>query len=225
MACGLGAVLFAIHQRYFEGALILILGGIFDSVDGRLARLTGTESNFGEQFDSMSDMISFGFAPAILMYQKYLHQFGRLGVAVTFSYVLFGALRLARFNASMHKIPSVYFQGLPSPVSAGAIAGYILLAGKYPALDRFPGIPAAYTFIYGLMMITDIPFPSFKESEWIRRHKRTSLFIFFLIAVLTFIYYKIMFALGITVYVVLSLVFVRKRYIKTLFQWKDEDDH
>ena len=141
MACGLASIHFSIKARYTEAATILILGAIFDLVDGRLARLTGTSSNFGEQFDSMSDMTSFAMAPALLMHQKYFQGFGRLGIAVTFSYVLFGALRLARFNASLHKVPSTYFQGLPTPCAAMAIIGLVLCFEAHPSLDTVAIVP------------------------------------------------------------------------------------
>ena len=227
MACGFAGVVLAIGGRYYEAALVLILGAIFDSVDGRLARLTGTQSSFGEQFDSMSDMISFGLAPSILMYQKYLHEFERLGVAVAFIYVLFAALRLARFNASINKVSSGHFQGLPSPGAALAIVGYILLADKYPVIEKFYWGPMVYTFFYGILMVTNIPFNSFKDSKWAHKHKRSMLFICFIIAILTFIYYRIMFAIGMLLYTLSSLViyFKRRGEFENFFPWREEDEN
>ena len=224
MACGLAGIILAIKQEYHEASTILILGVIFDSVDGRVARLTGTQSSFGEQFDSMSDMISFVVAPAILMYQKYLHPLERPGAGVTFIYVLFGALRLARFNAGIHKVSTAYFQGLPSPGAALAIVGYIFLANKYPFLDDFPLIPLVYTGLYAILMISKIPFKSFKDSDWIQKHKKAALFFFFLGASLTFIYYEVMFVFGMAFYVLLSCIIYlkRRREFGEAFPWKEE---
>ncbi len=227
MACGFGSVIFAIKGKYYEASMVLVLGAVFDSVDGRVARLTGTQSSFGEQFDSMSDMISFGFAPSLLMYQRYLHEFGRLGATVSFIYVLFAALRLARFNASINRVSSAYFQGLPSPGAALAIVGYILLANKYPIIDEFLLAPMIYTFFYGILMVTNVPFNSFKDSEWVRKHKRSALFLFFIGAALTFSYYKIVFALGMAIYTLISFViYLRwRREFGDVFQWKEEDEN
>ncbi len=226
MACGFASVLFSIKGDYHQAALVLILGAIFDSVDGRVARFTRTQSSFGEQFDSMSDMISFGFAPAILMYQKYLYKFERLGIAVTFIYILFSALRLARFNSSINKIPNSYFQGLPSPCAALAMVGHILFNEAYPDIVDFSFFPVVYVFFYSTLMVTNIPFNGLKDSEWVRRHKRSALFIFFIGTILTFVYYKIMFLLSIAVYSFFSLgiYFKRRKEFGNAFQWKEGDE-
>ena len=211
MACGFSSVLFSIKENYYEAAMVLILGAAFDSVDGRVARLTKTQSSFGEQFDSISDMISFGLAPAILMYQRYLYKFERLGIAVTFIYVLFSALRLARFNASINKVPSSYFQGLPSPVAALGLVGYVLFSEKYPEINNFLFIPMVYTLFYAILMITNIPFNSFKDSQWVRKHKHITFLAFLIGIILTFVYYRIMFFLGVTAYTFFSLVIYLKK--------------
>ena len=206
--------------------MALVLGAAFDSVDGRVARLTKTQSSFGEQFDSISDMISFGLAPAILMYQKYLYKFERLGIAIAFIYVLFSALRLARFNASINKIPSSYFQGLPSPAAALGLVGYVLLSEKYPGINNFLFIPAAYTLFYAILMITNIPFNSFKDSKWVHKHKRIAFLLFLIGIILTFVYYRIMFFFIIAIYTFLSLIIYLKRYREfgNMFQWKEGDE-
>ena len=108
------------------------MGALFDSVDGRVARLTGTQSSFGEQFDSLSDLISFGMAPAMIYYFKFLAGSGRPGMVVAFIFLLCGALRLARFNANIDKVSSDYFQGLPIPGAATAVIGFILLSVAFP---------------------------------------------------------------------------------------------
>lgn len=224
MACGFTSIIFSTTEMYFEAAMILILGAIFDSVDGRVARLTGTASHFGEQFDSMSDIVSFGVAPAFLMYEKYLFKFGRLGGAVAFIYLLCAALRLARFNANLSKIRSDFFQGLPSPGAALGIVGLILLANRFPILDGYAYIWIFYTVFYGILMVTTIPFHSFKDGALVKNHKRMLLFIFFLGATLTVVYYRIIFALGMALYVFLSLgfYFYKIKEFGDAFQWSED---
>lgn len=226
MACGFSSMVLTTRGLHFEAAMILILGAIFDSVDGRVARLTGTSSSFGEQFDSMSDAVSFGVAPAFLMYQKYLYQYGRLGAVVSFIYLLCAALRLARFNANISKVRSDFFQGLPSPGAALAIIGLVLLSDRFPVVDEYSYIWMVYTAFYGILMVTTIPFHSFKDGQLIRNHKRMLLFIFFLIAALTVVYYRIMFAVGMALYVVLSLVFYfyKMKEFGDAFQWSEESE-
>lgn len=226
MACGFASMIFSSRGMHYEAAMILILGAIFDSVDGRVARLTGTSSSFGEQFDSLSDAVSFGVAPAFLIYQKYLIDYGRLGAVVSFIYLLCGALRLARFNANISKVRSDFFQGLPSPGAAMGILGLVLLADRFPIIDEYAGFTLIYTAIYGILMITTIPFHSFKNSELVRRHKRAMLFIFFICAALTVIYYRIMFFVGMASYVVISLVyyFYKIKEFGDAFEWSEEAD-
>ncbi len=227
MACGFSSMVLSTRGLYFEAAMILILGAIFDSVDGRVARLTGTSSNFGEQFDSMSDAVSFGVAPAFLMYQKYLFEYGRLGAVISFLYLLCAALRLARFNANISKIRSDFFQGLPSPGAALAIIGLILLSDRYPVIDEYSYIWMFYTAFYGILMVTTIPFHSFKDGQLIRNHKRMLLFVFFLGAALTVVYYRVMFALGMALYVFISLgfYFYKMKEFGDAFQWSEESEN
>lgn len=226
MACGFSSMVLASRGMHYEAAMILILGAIFDSVDGRVARLTGTSSHFGEQFDSLSDAVSFGVAPAFLMYNKYLFDYGRLGAVISFFYLLCAALRLARFNANLTKVRSDFFQGLPSPGAALAIIGLILLADRFPVIDEYSMYTMIYTGIFGLLMITTIPFYSFKNSDFVRRHKRMILFFFFVGAALTVIYYRIMFAVGMTGYVLISLFYYvyKIKEFGDAFEWSEDSD-
>jgi CDP-diacylglycerol--serine O-phosphatidyltransferase len=226
MACGFTSMLLSTRGEYYSAAMILILGAIFDSVDGRVARLTGTSSSFGEQFDSLSDAVSFGVAPAFLIFQKYLYQYGRLGAVVSFLFLLCAALRLARFNANLAKVRSDFFQGLPSPGAALAIIGLVLLSDKFPIVDDYSFLALFYTAFYGILMITTLPFHSFKNSDLAKNKKRALLLFFFFGAALTVIYYKIMFALGMAGYVVISLVYylLKMKEFGDAFQWTEESD-
>ena len=132
IGCGFMAIMFSIQGDFYKSCMLIILGAIFDSVDGRVARMTGTQSAFGEQFDSLSDLISFGIAPSIIFYNKFLLDSGRLGMVVSFLFLLCGALRLARFNANIDKVKSDYFQGLPIPGAAAAIIGFVLVSSEFP---------------------------------------------------------------------------------------------
>ena len=112
MGCGFFSIVLAWKGEFYNACMLLFLGAIFDSVDGRVARLTGTQSTFGEQFDSISDVISFGIAPALLVYNRFFLDLNKFGIMISFVYCLCGALRLARFNANIDKVSSTFFQGL-----------------------------------------------------------------------------------------------------------------
>ena len=144
---------------FWAQRFLVVLGGVFDLVDGKIARLMGLESLFGEQFDSMSDLMSFGLAPAFLIYNHSLASLGRLGGVVAFLYVLCAALRLARFNANIEKVSSNFFQGLPSPGAAMAIVGYVFLGDiiGFPSED-LAFIALFYTALYSIFMISNLPF-------------------------------------------------------------------
>lgn len=225
MACGFAAIVLSYKGSFYEGCLILGLGAIFDSVDGRVARLTGTQSSFGEQFDSLSDLISFGMAPAFLVYNQFLEPLGRLGYVVAFIYVLCGALRLARFNANIDKVSSDFFQGLPIPGAALAMIGLVLFSIEFPQLKELAFVAAIYTVLYGILMISNIPFFSFKNSELVKRYKKLALVIIFLLLSLIFIYDQLMVAIIMGLYVIGSLIYffrVRGR-LDEIFNWISDE--
>jgi len=227
MACGFACTLFAFQGDFYKACMILILGAIFDSVDGRVARLTGTQSAFGEQFDSLSDAISFGFAPAVLMYQKFLHIYGRAGLVVSFVFLLCGALRLARFNANIDKVKSDYFQGLPIPGGAMAMIGFVLVSLEYPWLQRYSQGIIAYVLFFSMLMISNIPFFSFKNATWAKTHKKATLFLIFVLFALIFIYEQLMVAFILWTYVLgcLAYFFTHKGEMSGIFEWKNEKEN
>jgi CDP-diacylglycerol--serine O-phosphatidyltransferase len=139
-------------------------------MDGRVARMTGTQSSFGEQFDSLSDLISFGVAPAFLFYFRFLQEAGRPGMILAFLFMLCGALRLARFNANISVIDKRFFQGLPSPAAAALVAGLVWLATDLretrwiDATGRdLAWLAWAVTVYAGVTMFSNAPFYSFKD--------------------------------------------------------------
>jgi CDP-diacylglycerol--serine O-phosphatidyltransferase len=226
MACGFIAILYGFHGEFYKACMFIVLGAIFDSVDGRVARLTNTQSSFGEQFDSMSDLISFGVSPAIVYYFRFLSDSGRPGMVAAFFFILCGALRLARFNANIDKNKSDYFQGLPIPGGATAAISLILISLSMPEIVSFRPLTVGYLLFYAALMISNVPFPSFKNSEWVRKHKKQVLMVIFLIFASLFIYEEVMIPAIITFYVLASLVYwlTHRQKFEGIFEWEEEPD-
>lgn len=228
MACGFFSVILGWRGEFYQASMLLILGAVFDSVDGRVARMTGTQSAFGEQFDSISDVVTFGVAPAFLVYNKFFFDMGRIGLITSFIFLLCGALRLARFNANIDKVSSDFFQGLPIPSGALAIVGLILFTDAYPQakIMENPWIAIVYVLFYAFLMISNIPFNSFKNSPWVKSHKKRVLFIIFMIMILILLAYEIMIGGLILLYVLGSLLyfFKNKGALEEMFHWKGEED-
>jgi CDP-diacylglycerol--serine O-phosphatidyltransferase len=161
---GFYAVVMAMNGRYDLAALGIFCAMVLDSLDGRVARMTNTQSAFGEQMDSLSDMVSFGAAPALIAYEWALKGLGRWGWIAAFVYCACAALRLARFNVNTQVVDKRYFQGLPSPGAAAIVAGFIWImtdAGIKGANVAWPMFGVA--LVAGLTMVTNLPFYSFKD--------------------------------------------------------------
>jgi len=161
---GFYAVIMSINGRFDLATLGIFAAMVLDSLDGRVARLTHTQSAFGEQMDSLADMVSFGAAPALIAYEWVLRDLGRWGWIAAFVYCACAALRLARFNVNTAVVDKRYFQGLPSPAAAALVAGFIWLATE-AGLHR-PDLVwpmFALTLYAGLTMVTNVPFYSFKD--------------------------------------------------------------
>jgi CDP-diacylglycerol--serine O-phosphatidyltransferase len=226
MACGFFSIILGWKGEFYPASMLLVLGAIFDSVDGRVARMTHTQSAFGEQFDSISDVVTFGVAPAFLVYNKFFFDLGRLGLITSFIFLLCGALRLARFNANIDKVSSDFFQGLPIPSGALAMVGLVLFSLEQPEINDFSPAIILYVLFFSFLMISNIPFNSFKKSEWVRLHKKRVLFTIFLLLILTFVHEQIMIGLIINIYVFASLLYFvkNKGALEDMFQWKSEED-
>lgn len=226
MACGYSAIIMAFRGEFYFACMAIALGAIFDSVDGRVARMTGTQSAFGEQFDSMSDLVSFGIAPALVFYYRFLLEAGRPGMVLAFLFMLCGALRLARFNANIDKFKSDYFQGLPIPGAACGIVGYVLISLQFSFLNDLKSAAMIYILFYSLLMISSIPFPSFKNSTWVKTHKKHVLMTIFMVLACAFLYEEIMIPVIISIYVLSSLVYVgtHREKFAGIFEWKNEAD-
>lgn len=226
MACGFAAILQAMKGDFKLACIFIVLGAVFDSVDGRVARMTNTQSSFGEQFDSLSDLVSFGVSPALVYYFRFLSDAGRPGMVAAFFFMLCGALRLARFNANIDKNKSDYFQGLPIPGGATAVVSMILLSLDFPDLIDMKPLTLGYLLFYAVLMISNIPFPSFKKSEWVKKNKKQVLFVIFVIIASLFIYEEIMIPVIITFYVAASLVYflTHRSKFEGIFEWQEEPE-
>jgi CDP-diacylglycerol---serine O-phosphatidyltransferase len=166
---------YEISKIYYNYAILLIFGScLFDLLDGRLARLGGQESPFGQQFDSLADIISFGMAPAMLLSKAVLFPLGNVGWAIALIYLVCGAMRLARFNclAALPKKPNASndFRGLPIPMAAGFIASLTFLLIDLYEKDHELGLwkyfLAGAMLGLSLLMISDVRYPSFKKVDW-----------------------------------------------------------
>lgn len=167
---GFFAIVQAMAGRFDVAAAAIFVAMVLDSLDGRVARLTHTQSAFGEQYDSMSDMVSFGAAPALIIYEWSLKGMGKLGWLAAFVYVAGAALRLARFNANISVVDKRFFQGLPSPAAAALVAGLVWLATDLretrwiDATGRdLAWLAWAVTVYAGVTMFSNAPFYSFKD--------------------------------------------------------------
>jgi CDP-diacylglycerol--serine O-phosphatidyltransferase len=163
---GFYAIVAAMNQRFDDAAVAIFVAMVFDTVDGRVARMTHTQSAFGAEYDSLSDMVCFGAAPALIMYEWALKDLGRPGWIAAFVYCAGAALRLARFNTNIEVVDKRFFQGLPSPAAAALVAGFLWLASdnKIPVgAYGLPWVAAFLTLYTGITMVTNVPFYSFKD--------------------------------------------------------------
>ena len=181
MLCGFASVLYALHDQLERAGYLIILAGLLDGLDGRIARLTHSTSEFGKEYDSLADVISFGIAPAILAYQWGLRGVGRWGWAIAFLFLVAGSVRLARFNVKSGVTDRRFFTGLPIPGGAGALTLMVLVAKKFDlVVDRPIAIAAAiFVLLVSVLMVSTVPYRSGKEFNLRQRWPATA---FFLIA-------------------------------------------
>ncbi|MDT8407145.1 MAG: CDP-diacylglycerol--serine O-phosphatidyltransferase [Methylococcales bacterium] len=166
MFAGFYAITSAINNRFEVAAIAIFVALVLDGLDGRVARLTNTQSRFGVEYDSLSDMVSFGAAPALVMYLWLFSGMGKFGLFAAFVHLAGGALRLARFNAQVETADKRYFQGLPSPAAAAILAGLIWVTLEYHWPLEFVQFPAALlTIATGLLMVSNFRYFSFKDFD------------------------------------------------------------
>ena len=163
---GFYAIVAAIRGDFESAAIAIFIAMVMDGLDGRIARMTNTQSAFGAEYDSLADMSSFCLAPALVIYQWSLLDMGKFGWMVAFIYAACGALRLARFNTQIGNEDKRYFQGLPSPAAAACIAGWVW-AGTSNNIDPsvMTAIAFPLTFACGILMVSTVRYYSFKELD------------------------------------------------------------
>ena len=161
---GFYAIVQAMNGRYEAAAVAIFVAMVLDGLDGRVARLTHTQSAFGAEYDSLSDMVSFGVAPALVMYNFALQGLGKLGWIAAFIYCVGAALRLARFNTQLEVQDKCWFQGLPSPAAAALVAGFIWVSvdNRLPRLE-LTWLAWPLTVFAGLSMVSNLPYYSGKD--------------------------------------------------------------
>jgi CDP-diacylglycerol--serine O-phosphatidyltransferase len=175
---GLLGMIWALEGDFDGAAMAILFAAFMDGLDGKVARLTNTASEFGVQYDSLADLVAFGVAPAIILWQWHLHAFGRLGMAAAFVFVACGALRLARFNvtANLAATSKKFFTGLPIPAAGCTVAAYILFQALLPEFMRglLPSSALVLALILGMLMVSRIRYASFKEYGFVRAHPFSS---------------------------------------------------
>jgi CDP-diacylglycerol--serine O-phosphatidyltransferase len=175
---GFLAMIWALDGDFDGAAIAILFAALMDGLDGKVARLTNTASEFGVQYDSLADLAAFGIAPALILWQWHLHSFGRLGMAAAFVFAACGALRLARFNvtANLETSGKKFFIGLPIPAAGCTVATFILFQEFIPPFMRGLLPPAALllALALGMLMVSRIRYASFKEYGFVRAHPFSS---------------------------------------------------
>ncbi|SMF42858.1 CDP-diacylglycerol--serine O-phosphatidyltransferase [Alteromonadaceae bacterium Bs31] len=174
---GFFAIVSAMNDNFANAAMAIFAAQILDGFDGRVARMTNTTSAFGTEYDSLSDMASFGLAPAIVMFSWALEPLGKYGWAAAFVFVTCAALRLARFNTFVGKVDSRYFTGLASPPAATLLASGVWLGSRYELTTEISIFAALVTTFVGVLMVSNLRYQSFKGLDANRRVPFVAMFI------------------------------------------------
>ncbi len=170
LLCGFYSIIASMNHDYLHAIYAIFLAALFDGLDGRVARAIGAQSAFGEQYDSLSDLLAFGIAPAILMYSWALHDLGRIGLACCFVYTACAAFRLARFNVQIGVVDKRYFIGIASPLAAVMVISLVWVSRDYPMIfdlssSTIQVVYAALMVIVGLLMVSNVKYYSFKQVD------------------------------------------------------------
>jgi CDP-diacylglycerol--serine O-phosphatidyltransferase len=203
----------ASSQGKFEKAFIyIILSLIADGLDGRVARLTNTTSKFGVEFDSLADIVAFGVAPAMMLFFAIGHNYGRFGALVSGLFVVFGAIRLARFNVTTAVNDPRYFIGLPIPTAAVVLSSWIMLDIKYQS--HFDILILIGAIILGILMVSNFRYPSFKKIDFDKNLAMKILILIILAASLLYLFPTEAIALYLTIYTFYGIYRAIKGYMR-----------
>jgi CDP-diacylglycerol--serine O-phosphatidyltransferase len=191
------------NGQFEKAAMAIIVGVVLDGLDGRVARMTRTTTRFGVEYDSLADLVSFGVAPAFLVYGWALSQFGRWGWLAAFLYLICGALRLARFNVQINTVEKGKFNGLPIPAAATFVASIILLFYYLGGSGGFKHLALLLAiYVLAFLMVSTVKYSSFKDLEAFRRRPFNTLVVFIFLALLLAAEPQVMIFLFTSVYVV-----------------------
>ena len=185
---GFYAIALAYEGAFEPAAWFIFLALVFDGLDGRVARMTNTASHFGVEFDSLADIVAFGVAPALLLYLYIGESYGRIGIVVSALFIIFGAVRLARFNVTTSRIEPSVFIGLPIPTAAIMISIAVLLLEHYPHYHHYKILVLPFAVILSILMVSNIRYPSFKKINFKTFHFMRFLVGLIVIALGVFIY-------------------------------------
>ncbi len=167
---GVISVIASANAQFDKAAIYILLSLIFDGLDGRVARLTNATSKFGAEFDSLADIVAFGVAPAMLFYFSIAHAYGKVGSLLCAMFVVFGAIRLARFNVMIGTVEPSVFIGVPIPTAAVVVSMWILLYQEYPSLHGFETLMIIGLAGLSFLMVSNIRYPSFKKIDLKKGH-------------------------------------------------------
>jgi len=170
--CGILAITLSLDEKFYYAALAILVGTFFDALDGAAARRNRSSSRFGLEYDSLTDLVSFGIAPMIMVYCMELHQLGsrgRMGLAIAFLYSVCTALRLARFSARSGTAAKRSFTGLPSPAAAGFLAAYVMFMQEYHMVNTLAGYVPFIMIILSYLMISNFEYPRLPNAELTRK--------------------------------------------------------
>lgn len=170
--CGFYAMIAAVQSHFVKGAVAIMIAAVFDGLDGKIARVTRTVSKFGLEYDSLCDAISFGVAPALLVYLWALQPFGRLGWLAALLFVVCGTLRLARFNTQIDRVRPDYFSGLPIPAAGFMIAATVVLLHRFGETDTTKHVTILIMiYVLSFFMVSTIKYYGFKDAELFKKMK------------------------------------------------------
>jgi CDP-diacylglycerol---serine O-phosphatidyltransferase len=216
---GILSMLASVKGQFESAGIYIFLSLIFDGLDGRLARMTGTCSKFGVEFDSLADLVAFGVAPAMLVYFALGHEFGKIGVLAAGFFVVFGAVRLARFNVQSECIEPNVFIGLPIPSAAVFITCWTVVLWQYGVLAEYKSLVMAASFVAALLMVSNIRYASFKKVQ-LSKQALMKIFVLVLsVLAVMFLYFLETLTALITLFVLSGIV--RAVYTLTIFKLKN----
>ena len=209
MFLGFLSMVWAVQGRFESACFAILLSAVMDGLDGKVARLTNTASEFGVQYDSLSDLVAFGIAPAMLMWQWELSALGRMGLAAAFIYAACGALRLARFNVSTAAVGKRFFIGLPIPAGGCTVVTFVFCAAHFPAImaSALPYMTLFLAIGVGVLMVSKVRYFSFKEYDFLRAHPIRTMLFFLLVLGTVISFPRVMGFVLCAVYIIGGLVY------------------